>query len=475
VTLNQNSLEAGVASGTAATTTLSATGGNAFTSVTPGTGAITYDSAAAAHGSLGLTIAATASSACYVDWQGVAGSSNTGGFAVRFYLTIPTLPVSNAQPLINLRTAGGGTALMTLQLGTTGTGSHLFVTNDANAGATLGTTTGALSANTLYRVELRGTNPTATTGTLNLDVYAGDSTTPIAGLTLALTGVNNNTTSATGTCRIGRPSAIGSAFTYRLDDPAFQTGSNAAIGAYNPAISHSGTGTALSLGLTAAAATGRKRALGTTTAVSLSLTAQNAVGGKRTTGPGQALSVALVAGAGTGTAAITPVGHSGTGAALTLSLTVGPPVGHSVLPSDRVGAATTCLLTLGTGPAVGRLLSMFWTFRPPTQRVWLRLAGHGLFAGYDQGLSVYRRDGAWHTTLSPSAMELTDADRYYAGGYEHKVTRALRDELIAGGYAAYLDPQSDVGPEDPGPDPTPGEQLYPDDELFPADDLYLIA
>jgi hypothetical protein len=473
VTLNQNSLEAGVASGTTATTTLSATGGTAFTSVTPGTGAITYDSAAAAHGSLGLTVAAAASSSCYVDWQAVAGSSNTGGFAVRFYLTIPTLPTANAQPLINLRTGGGGTSLMNLQLGTTGTGSHLFVTNDANAGATLGTTTGALSAATLYRVELRGTNPTATTGTLNLDVYAGDSTTPISGLSLALTGVNYNTTSAFGTCRFGRPGNIGSAFTCRIDDLAFQTGSATAIGVY--VNSRSGTGTAISLGLSAAAATGRKRASGTGTAQSLSLTLQTGVGGKRRTSSGTALSVPLTAGNGTGTAALTPVARSGAGSGVTLTLSCGPAVGHGVLPSDRSGTGTPTLLGLTAGPGTGAVLSVFWKFRTPTIDVPFRLAGRGLWGAYRQGLSVYRRDGQWVTKLSPTAAELADADRYYSGGHEYRVTRAERNELVDGGFGPYLDPPSGDPAPDPGPDPTPGVQLYPADDLFPADDLYPTA
>lgn len=79
-----------------------------------------------------------------------------------------------------------------------------------------------------------------------------------------------------------------------------------------------------------------------------------------------------------------------------------------------------------------------WIFRPPTQEVYVRLAGRGLVASYSQGLSVYRVGGQWVQRLAPTADDLAAADRYYPGGYEHLIPDAERSELIAAGFGSHL-------------------------------------
>lgn len=231
MTLNTYTAEGGT-NGTAVATTDTGSG-TAFTDVTPGTGgSITYATAASQKGSLGLSFAAAASASCFTDWVNVAGSSASAGFALRGYFYIPTLPTASAQPLFTVRTSGGGTGVLTYQLGTTGTGSHLFVTLDSNAGATLASSTSTYSflAATWYRIESQASNASSTTGTLAYQIYLGDSTTAVTGGTVSLTGVNLFSTTALGTVRWGRPAAVGSAFTVYLDDLAFQTATTTAIG-----------------------------------------------------------------------------------------------------------------------------------------------------------------------------------------------------------------------------------------------------
>jgi hypothetical protein len=76
-----------------------------------------------------------------------------------------------------------------------------------------------------------------------------------------------------------------------------------------------------------------------------------------------------------------------------------------------------------------------WVLHTPTQEVGVRMAGRGLVAVYDQGLSIYRVAGEWRVRLTPGPNELANADRYYQGGYRYVLSDAERAELIAGGFA----------------------------------------
>jgi hypothetical protein len=145
------------------------------------------------------------------------------------------------------------------------------------------------------------------------------------------------------------------------------------------------------------------------------------------TGAGAALTLTLTAASGAGASATSAA--SGVGAPLLLTLSPAPSAGRQ--GAFGVGEAQT--LTLVGRAADGARLAL--AFRPPTQDVWFRLAGRGLFGSYQQGLTVYRRDGVWATAFSPTADQLAGADRIYAGGHLHYLTTAQRDELVAAGFA----------------------------------------
>lgn len=75
-----------------------------------------------------------------------------------------------------------------------------------------------------------------------------------------------------------------------------------------------------------------------------------------------------------------------------------------------------------------------WVFRTPTRELPFRMAGRGLIATQPYGLTVYRKNGQWATTLAASAALLDGADRVYAGGRAHHITGAEADDLRAAGF-----------------------------------------
>lgn len=190
--------------------------------------AITYDTAHPGGGVGGAKFVPATSTSTYLEWTGLTNASQA--CAVEFDLYFTALPATNTQPLLNVRSAGGGTGLWTLQINTAG---KLLVTSDANAGATVGTATTSLSVNTLYRVSVQATNATTTTGTMTVTVYTpASSTSAVSGAGLSATGTNIGT-SGMGTFRFGRPAVIGSSWTFWMDELAAQTGSSTAIGWLN--------------------------------------------------------------------------------------------------------------------------------------------------------------------------------------------------------------------------------------------------
>jgi hypothetical protein len=364
MTLVSNSAEAGVAAGTAVDTTNSATGGTAFTTVV-GAG-ITY-TATSMHGSLGIQFAANASTSTYVDWVAVAGATNAT--AARVYFFFAAIPSPSTQPLMYFRSSGGGTGLFILQLNTTG---RLIVTSDAAAGATQGTATNALSINTWYRIEIQATNGVSTTGTFDCQVYLGDTTTPVTGAGLSLTALNLGT-STIGTIRIGRPAAIGAAYTSIYDDLAFQTGSAAAIGPVaalqDGAGTPSATGTATGDGTVIMVNSGTASATGTATGAGTIVT----------TGLGAGTATAVSSATATSTVIVMSPGGSGSAAA-----SVAPAEGSSYDPTKiavfvtLVGTflddsgdplAGTIVLTPDISYLVDTVLDRIITVRPRTVRL----------------------------------------------------------------------------------------------------------
>lgn len=438
MTLYTNNAEGG-ANGSAVATTDTGSG-TAFTDVVPGTGGtITYATAAAQKGGLGYAFVAAASNSCYVDWVNLAGAANTG-YALRAYVYVPTLPTANSQPLFTLRSAGGGTGILTFQLGTTGTGSHLFVTEDGNAGATLtgSTTTFSFAAATWYRIEVQGSNASSTTGVLNIQVYAGDSATAVSGGTIALSAINYFSTATIGTVRWGRAAAIGSAFNLNMDDLAFQTASTTPIGA-STAGPTTGSGSFAGTGAGTLTASGAPAP--STTVVLTSLGSLAAHGGMNQTGTvaftgAGALSAAPSVGF-NGVGALTVAGTPGGRATVTLTgagaltATPGPPAIAAPVPLGSSGL----LLVSGYGATYTFVGPVILEVRPLRVEYPRSL----LTQVVPYGESVWQdADGVWHQQFAPSWDQLQGAQVVYSGGREYNLGADEAAALRAAGFGQYV-------------------------------------
>jgi hypothetical protein len=157
---------------------------------------------------------------------------------------------------------------------------------------------------------------------------------------------------------------------------------------------------------------------------------------------------AAAAGSGALSAAVTPqltlaCALSGAG---TLSTSAANTVAGTLSGSGTLTATVLAGIagTLsGSGTLTARAIRLGWTFATPTVPVWVRLAGRGLIASYDQALSVWRTGGVWHSKLSPSAADLDGADRYYQGGYQHLIDEITAAELLAAGFTGITSPVVD--------------------------------
>lgn len=187
--------------------------------VVSGTGT-TYSTAAAFDGSLGMRFVTASSANAYVSWQNIAGATQSGAFRA-YYRPVSTIGGVD-QPLAYFRSTGGGTGLFTILLANNG---NLKVNSDA--GGLVATLASTVVVGTFYRIEFQYTNATTTTGTAALQVFNGDSTTPLWSNSWSALNLG---TSTVGTVRFGHPSALGGAYTCDWDDVAFQTGSATVIG-----------------------------------------------------------------------------------------------------------------------------------------------------------------------------------------------------------------------------------------------------
>lgn len=226
MTIYSNTAESGLATGTDVTPTNSATP-DAFTTVSPGAGgSIKFSSVQSMHGGLAYEFTPASAVACYAEWQGVAGASTAT--AKRFYLYLTGYP-STGEAITTIRSSGGGTGVLEMTVGIDGS---LGVISDATA-TVVGATTGKLALNTWYRIEVGLTDPSATTGTLTLKTYLGDSVTEDSTLGLTLSGQNFGT-SPLGTYRFGRTSASGTMPKFYMDDISAATGSSTLLGPSSP-------------------------------------------------------------------------------------------------------------------------------------------------------------------------------------------------------------------------------------------------
>jgi hypothetical protein len=213
-----NNLEGGTA-GSAVTVGNSGGGsGTAFGSVSAGAGqTITYTSALAIKGSLSVLFDAASTPTCLVDLD---HSTPASSFAARAYISVPLFPgVSQSGFLAHFRNSTSGL------IG----GLDVDATNHirSSIGATPGSySTNALTASTLYRMEITGTGFNTAGSAVTTNFYVGDT------MTLAATcSVSGVTTSAlVNRFRVGRASTGTVAVQIVADDIAIDTGTSTELG-----------------------------------------------------------------------------------------------------------------------------------------------------------------------------------------------------------------------------------------------------
>jgi hypothetical protein len=193
--------------------------GTEYSEIVPGTGgSIQYTSDSYYKGKVAIALTAASGVQCYIGRTLVGARSGVCSFMIKF----DALP-SGGQIFAQVVSAAG-TTRCALIMSSTGA---LVTADSANAQDTASAS--VFSTGVWYRIEFDWTNPTSTTGTLNVDVYLGDNTTPIAGMSKARTGMNNGTSNA-GFLRIGKQTTSGTFGTMTIDDVKYNDGSTVRLG-----------------------------------------------------------------------------------------------------------------------------------------------------------------------------------------------------------------------------------------------------
>lgn len=215
----KNSAEGGTNATAATAANTGGTSGTAFSTVSiAGATAINFSNEQAATGSLSYKMITNAQDIQYLEWLPAVSASAV----FRGYIYMASLPTAG-NGFIRLLTSGGGTTL-----------AHILITNgnvqvQNSAGTTVATTSAAVPTGQWVRFEGSITNGNTATGTLNMDWYLGNGTSPISGLTVALTAQNFGTTNL-GRIRFGRTAAFGTWASHYLDALAYQEGTTTYIG-----------------------------------------------------------------------------------------------------------------------------------------------------------------------------------------------------------------------------------------------------
>ena len=198
------------------------TGNDALTPfTTSGASAITFSNDITADtGTLVYKIAANAAESAYLEWLPTGSNS----IADRVYFYFPAYP-SAGNGILRIMSSGGGTTHAQVVLRNDGS----FQIADGTGGFPFTSAAGVIPLNTLLRLEWSINNPSTTTGVMNLDWYAGDSSTPIAGASYSTTTGNFGTTQM-ARVRYGRTAPFGTSWTLYVDSLAHQDGSTTYIG-----------------------------------------------------------------------------------------------------------------------------------------------------------------------------------------------------------------------------------------------------
>lgn len=225
MTFYRNSGQSTASAGTA----LDATNGalpDAPSVITPGTGgAITIEADATAPGSKCIQVTPAAATQGYWGYTGMSGGSNA--FAARGLWKCPTLP-GTFQPIVSVRSGGGGTGIASLALTATGVLQAI-----ADVAGTSALSSSAPTPGTWYDIEIRIENPTTSTGVMSV-VVRDLSGTVISGLGVvhggALgAGTANFGTTAIAGIRFGKVATSGNLAATRWKYWTVQTGSSATL------------------------------------------------------------------------------------------------------------------------------------------------------------------------------------------------------------------------------------------------------
>ena len=220
-----NNADAGVNG--AAVSTGDTGSGDPWDVVSAGSGTITYDSGNAYKGSNGIAITSgTAADRCYLGWEPAAAPTKQ---ATRFYFKFATLPTS-AYEMFRISNTALSAPRLSIVVSSSGylrIGNYVGAYINAFGGASTSTT--AISAGTWYRLELGvDVSGGASAGIVNMDVYTGDSTSAISGLSGAATGQSFTTTLPLTI--FGRTGSLTDHPIMYLDDLAISTGTTTYLG-----------------------------------------------------------------------------------------------------------------------------------------------------------------------------------------------------------------------------------------------------
>jgi PKD repeat protein len=280
-----------------------------------------------------IEFVAGAGASDYLVWTGKTGATLAAGWRGEVYLTgYPTAAVT----IVNLRTTGGGTSILSVALSSTGL---VTATNDV-AATQLGQAGNPVPLNGWYDivVQFDATAGTAA-GNLTITVYPNGSGTPVSGAGLTLTGQNLGTNTLGGT-RIGKVSAANNLATMRMRHVQFQTGTAAAIAAWQnpPTAAFTSSSSALAASFSAS---------GSSAVSPATITGYAWTFGDGGTGTGVSPSHTYTA-AGTYTVNLTVTDSNGATATVSHPVTVSAPASSGAVVSVDAGTSASWTASSGT-------------------------------------------------------------------------------------------------------------------------------
>jgi hypothetical protein len=169
-----NNFETGPAGATVSSANSGGPDANAFDGVTIGTNmAATYDNTVSMHGgqSMKIALAAAATAATTAKWTSTSWGAGLAHFQFAIYVRTNVASIASSVRLISFYSG----ATLVGRLGMVNGNQGFQFRNSADATTSMGAVSGAISANTFYRVEVDVVCGASGTGQCN--VYVGDSTT----------------------------------------------------------------------------------------------------------------------------------------------------------------------------------------------------------------------------------------------------------------------------------------------------------